>query len=94
MTQENASILVMKAAGDIRRAAALDPERAIELTSVADYLESIVFEGELVYEPIEDEPEQRRRKRSDVTEIEKLVTPFKVRLKRCRRQNRRYQCAV
>ncbi|NKB43028.1 MAG: hypothetical protein GKS03_02000 [Alphaproteobacteria bacterium] len=47
MSEEKASILMMKAAGEVRRAAELDKKRAIELTSVADYLESMIFEDEL-----------------------------------------------
>jgi hypothetical protein len=82
MTKEKAAILVMKAAGEIRRAAELDRSRAVELISVADYLESIVFEGEMTYEPIEDAEPRPKGKPSDVSEIEKLVTPFRVKLKR------------
>lgn len=82
MSEEKASILVMKAAGDVRRAAELDKKRAIELTSVADYLESMVFEDEMQYEPIDDESAVSEKRPSQVSEIEKLVTPFKVRLTR------------
>jgi len=82
MTKEKASILVMKAAGEIRRAAELDRARSIELISVADYLESIVFEGEMTYEPIDEAESTSPSKPSDVSEIEKLVTPFRVKLKR------------
>ncbi len=82
MTKEKASILVMKAAGEIRRAAELDRARAVELISVADYLESIVFEGEMNYEPIEETAGPAQKKPSDVSEIEKMVTPFRVKLKR------------
>ena len=82
MSEEKASILVMKAAGEVRRAAELDKKRAIELTSVADYLESMVFEDEMQYEPIDDESDVSEKRPSQVSEIEKLVTPFKVRLTR------------
>lgn len=82
MSEEKASILVMKAAGEVRRAAELDKNRAIELASVADYLESMVFEDEMQYEPLDDAPEGAEPKSSQVSEIEKLVTPFKVRLTR------------
>ena len=82
MSKEKASILVMKAAGEVRRAAELDKKRSIELTSVADYLESMVFEEEMQYDPIDEETGAERRRPSQVSEIEKLVTPFKVRLTR------------
>ena len=82
MSEEKASILVMKAAGEVRRAAELDKKRAAELTSVADYLESMVFEDEMQYEPIDEESIGESRPSSQVNEIEKLVTPFKVRLTR------------
>ncbi|MBT4739750.1 MAG: hypothetical protein HOH20_15200 [Rhodospirillaceae bacterium] len=82
MSEEKASILVMKAAGEVRRAAELDKNRAIELTSVADYLESMVFEDELDKGALESESKIADSKQSQVSEIEKLVTPFKVRLTR------------
>lgn len=82
MSEEKASILVMKAAGEVRRAAELDKNRSIELASVADYLESMVFEDEMKYEPIDEPAEVADQKSSQVSEIEKLVTPFKVRLTR------------
>ncbi|MEQ8509617.1 MAG: hypothetical protein RIF37_13025 [Rhodospirillaceae bacterium] len=81
MSEEKASILVMKAAGEVRRAAELDKTRRVELTSVADYLESMIFEDELGDDPFIDE-ESTVAKQSQVREIEKLVTPFKVRLTR------------
>jgi hypothetical protein len=82
MSEDKASILVMKAAGDVRRAAEIDKDRSIELTSVADYLESMIFEDEMQYEPIEEDADAKARQPSQVSEIEKLVTPFKVRLTR------------
>jgi len=81
MSEEKASILVMKAAGEIRRAAELNKTRAVELTSVADYLESMIFEDELGHDLFVDE-KPAVPKQSQVREIEKLVTPFKVRLTR------------
>lgn len=74
-------ILVMRAAAEIRKAAALDKKRATELSGVADYLESIVYEQELGYgEPLfPDAPAP------DVIlddEIKKMMKPFKVRLTR------------
>ena len=82
MSEEKASILVMKAAGEVRRASELDKKRAIELTSVADYLESMIFEDELDKGATLVDPETAESKQSQVSEIEKLVTPFKVRLTR------------
>ncbi len=83
MSEEKASILVMKAAAEVRRAAELDEKKSAELTSVADYLESMVFEDEMHYEPIEDGAAADNKKQSSqVSEIEKLVTPFNVRLTR------------
>lgn len=74
-------ILVMRAAAEIRKAAALDTKRTAELSGVADYLESIVYEAELGYgEPLFPEPAP-----SDVIsndEIKRMMKPFKVRLTR------------
>ncbi len=47
-SEKKAAILVMKAAGELRKAAAQDRRRYAELSSVADYLESIIHESELV----------------------------------------------
>lgn len=82
MSEEKASILVMKAAGEVRRASELDKKRAAELISVADYLESMIFEDELQKEVLDDELAATPGRQSQVSEIEKLVTPFKVRLTR------------
>lgn len=82
MSEEKASILVMKAAGQVRRAADLDKKRASELASVADYLESMIFEDELQKGVIDEAPPVSQERKSQVSEIEKLVTPFKVRLTR------------
>lgn len=71
-------ILVMRAAAEIRKAAALDKKRAAELLGVADYLESIVYETELGYgEPLFPEPEPAAG-----DEIKNMMKPFKVRLTR------------
>ena len=52
-SEKTAAIIVMKAAGELRKAAALDKKRYAELTSVADYIESIIHEAELGYgEPL------------------------------------------
>ena len=56
-TENKAEILVMKAAGELRRAATMDKKRYAELSSVADYLESIIHETELGYgDPLFPEP--------------------------------------
>lgn len=74
-------ILVMRAAAEIRKAAALDKKRAAELSGVADYLESIVYETELGYgEPLF--PENAAPDPMPEDEIKKMMKPFKVRLTR------------
>jgi hypothetical protein len=80
---EAAAVLIMKAAADIRRAAALDAKRRAELTSVADYLESIIYERELGYgEPLFPEPEKPRAPLSAEEEVRRMIKPFRVRLSR------------
>lgn len=74
-------ILVMRAAAEVRKAAALDKKRAAELSGVADYLESIVYETELGYgEPLFPDPPPSGVFPDD--EIKKMMKPFKVRLTR------------
>jgi hypothetical protein len=79
-------ILVMRAAAEIRKAAALDRKRAAELSGVADYLESIVYETELGYgEPLFPESAMEDRlpaERLLEDEIKQMMKPFKVRLTR------------
>ncbi len=71
----------MKAAGELRKAAALDKKRTSELTSVADYLESIIHETELGYgDPLF--PEAPAGTSSPEDEIKKMIKPFRVRLSR------------
>jgi hypothetical protein len=78
---KKASILVMKAATEIRRAAALDRKRQAELLSVADYLESIIHETELGYgDPLF--PEAPAAALTPEEEIKKMIKPFRVRLSR------------
>jgi hypothetical protein len=78
--KKNADILVMRAAAEIRKAAALDKKRATELTGVADYLESIVYETELGYgEPLFPETVASS---APEDEIKSMMKPFKVRLTR------------
>ncbi|MGE4062749.1 MAG: hypothetical protein AB7E79_05225 [Rhodospirillaceae bacterium] len=74
-------ILVMRAAAEIRKAAALDKKRATELSGVADYLESIIYETELGYgEPLFPEAAPPDVVLDD--DIKKMMKPFKVRLTR------------
>ncbi len=83
-TQKQAAILVMKAAAEIRKAAALDGKRKAELSGVADYLESIIYESELGYgEPLfaEDAAPIAAAETPDA-EIRKMMKPFRVRLSR------------
>ncbi len=80
--EKKAAILVMKAAGELRKAAALDRKRYAELSSVADYLESIVHETELGYgDPLFPEVATSAPD-SPADEIRKMIKPFKVRLTR------------
>lgn len=78
-TEKNTDIVLMRAAAEIRAAAARDKKRATELSGVADYLESIVHEKELDegWPPFaEAEPDPMDE------EIKKMMKPFKVRLTR------------
>lgn len=80
-TEKSVDILVMRAAAEIRKAAALDKKRATELSGVADYLESIVYEKELGYgEPLF--PDVPAPESLPVDEIKQMMKPFKVRLTR------------
>ena len=80
---EEAAVLIMKAAAEVRRAAALDIKRKAELSGVADYLESIIYERELGYgEPLFPEPETPARPLSAEEEVRRMIRPFRVRLSR------------
>lgn len=80
--KKTADILVMQAAAEIRKAAALDKKRGAELSGVADYLESIVYEAELGYgEPLFPESPPPADMTPD-DEIKRMMKPFKVRLTR------------
>ncbi len=77
-----AAILIMKAAAEIRKAAAIDKKRAVELSGVADYLESIIYEAELGYgDPLFPEAEEPSPGLPE-DEIKKKMKPFRVRLSR------------
>ena len=81
MAESQSAILIMKAASDLRKAAATDKKRRAELQSVADYLESIIYERELGYgQPLFPEPEPAPP--SPEEEIRKMIKPFRVRLTR------------
>jgi hypothetical protein len=80
-SDKKAAILVMKAAGELRKAAAMDKKRYAELSSVADYLESIIHEVELGYgDPLYPDPPRAPSTAED--EIKKMIKPFRVRLSR------------
>ena len=79
--EQKAGVLVMKAAAELRKAASLDKKRYAELSSVADYLESIIHESELGYgEPLY--PEAPAQQSSHEDEIKKMMNPFRVCLSR------------
>ena len=83
-SEKEAAVLVMKAAAEVRKAATLDRKRKVELSGVADYLESIVYESELGYgEPlfVEDATPAPLPETPD-EEIRKMMKPFRVRLSR------------
>lgn len=79
---DEAAVLIMKAAAEIRNAAALDRKRRAELTSVADYLESMIYEVELGYgEPLFPEPAPGAPPTLE-EEVKRMIRPFRVRLSR------------
>ena len=83
-SEKEAAVLVMKAAAEVRKAATLDRKRKVELSGVADYLESIIYESELGYgEPlfVEDVAPPPAPETPDA-EIRKMMKPFRVRLSR------------
>ncbi|TAL01226.1 MAG: hypothetical protein EPO08_11060 [Rhodospirillaceae bacterium] len=80
MADNEVALLVMKAATDLRKAATLDKKRRAELQSLADYLESIIYEKELS----SDEPSyaEAEPSLSLEDEIKRMIKPFRVRLTR------------
>jgi hypothetical protein len=81
MATDDVAILIVKAATDLRKAATLDKKRRAELESLAEYLESIIYENELGYgEPLYPEPEPPPPSPED--EIMQMIKPFRVRLTR------------
>lgn len=82
MSDKKAELLITRAASNLRKAAAADRKRRAELTSMAEYLESIIYEKELVGDrpmhddsppPVTGDPGE---------EIKRMMKPFKVRLTR------------
>ncbi|MBL8629572.1 MAG: hypothetical protein JNM81_08090 [Rhodospirillaceae bacterium] len=82
MAEKRSDILVSRAANSLRKAAALDRARRAELSSIADYLESMVYQDELRIEaPLRDDmPKQDGV--SVGREVKRMIKPFKVRLVR------------
>jgi hypothetical protein len=82
MAEKRSDIMISRAANALRKAAALDRTRRAELSSVADYLESIVYEDELrpSMPKFEDMPRQDGVSLS--RDVKKMMKPFKVRLVR------------
>jgi hypothetical protein len=82
MAEKKSDIMISRAANALRKAAALDRTRRAELASIADYLESMVYEDELKTSPpkFEDRPAQDGA--SIDREAKKMMKPFKVRLVR------------
>ncbi|MBM3515495.1 MAG: hypothetical protein FJX59_17540 [Alphaproteobacteria bacterium] len=81
MTDRKAEVLITRAASTLRKAANADRKRRAELNSMAEYLESIIYERELGFDKpmFDDAPPVA----GDPTlEVKKLMKPFKVRLTR------------
>ncbi len=83
MAENEIALLIMKAATDLRKASALDKRRRAELQSLADYLESIIYEKELdVGDPQLAESEEDAQALSTEEQIKQMMKPFRVRLTR------------
>ena len=87
MSEKKSDIMISRAANSLRKAAALDRARRAELASIADYLETMVYEDEL-RPPL---PQTEDMYKHDGTtqdgvslsrEAKKMMKPFKVRLVR------------
>lgn len=76
MAEKRSDIMISRAANALRKAAALDRTRRAELSSVADYLESIVYEEELrpAVPKFEDIPRQDGVSLS--RDIKKMMKPY------------------
>jgi hypothetical protein len=87
MAEKRSDILVSRAANSLRKAAAVDRSRRAELSSIADYLESMVYQDELRVEAPKREstlkPDGPKQDGVSVTrEVKRMMKPFKVRLVR------------
>jgi hypothetical protein len=83
MAEKEIALLIMKAAADLRKAAALDRKRRGELQSLADYLESIIYEKELDDGgPPFEEAADASQALSTEDQIKQMMKPFRVRLTR------------
>jgi hypothetical protein len=87
MTEKKSDIMISRAANSLRKAAALDRTRRAELSSIADYLETMVYEDELrpASPQVEDMSKQDGTTQDGVSlsrEAKKMMKPFKVRLVR------------
>jgi hypothetical protein len=87
MAEKKSDIMISRAANALRKAAALDRTRRAELSSIADYLETMVYEDELRphQQKLDDGSSQVGSSQDGVSishEAKKMMTPFKVRLVR------------
>jgi len=87
MSEKKSDIMISRAANSLRKAAALDRARRAELASIADYLETMVYEDELrpPLPQTEDMSKQDGTTQDGVSlsrEAKKMMKPFKVRLVR------------
>ena len=82
MAEKKSDIMISRAANALRKAAALDRTRRAELTSIADYLESMVYEDELRPAPLKFDDVAKQDGVSITREAQKMMKPFKVRLVR------------
>jgi hypothetical protein len=83
MAGKRSDIMISRAANALRKAAALDRARRAELSSVADYLEAMVYEDELRAEaPALDAGPGLQDGVALTREAARLMKPFKVRLVR------------
>jgi|GEM_PF-3142443 len=86
MAEKRSDIMISRAANALRKAAALDRARRAELSSIADYLESMVYEDELRPATARRDDGPQDGPRQDgvalAREARKMVKPFKIRLVR------------
>lgn len=82
MTEKRSDIMITRAANSLRKAALLDRTRRAELSGVADYLESIVYQEELKPVAPKFDEAPRQDNASVSREVKRMMKPFKVRLVR------------